>query len=104
MISYLRFATFVACSFVFQITNSFASDFDQDGIADFVLITVNQQNQLEWSAIDVNDVAKRSLGQLGELGDHVAVGRWTADGKSSKAIIHRGANNQYEWNLDLSKG
>lgn len=94
--------TIFAC--LVPLANLSAIDFDQDGYDDFVLIDINSKAQLEWFAIDINDSTRRSLGEFGKLGDHLAVGNWTADFRTSRALIKKRSSGEFEWNLDLPSG
>ena len=84
--------------------NSAAIDFDQDGFDDFITVTINNKNRLDWFAIDINDPAKRPLGQFGKAGDHLAVGNWTGNSQSSKALVKKKDSGDFEWNIQLANG
>jgi hypothetical protein len=100
----LKIGIFALVSSVFPAVNSYAIDFDQDGFDDFVLININAKNRLEWFAIDINDPVKRPLGIFGKAGEHVAVGSWFGNNTTSKALIKKKDDGNFEWNLQLSGG
>lgn len=104
MITYFRLTIFVTWLIFVPNFSALAIDFDQDGFADFVLVKPNSKGQLEWYAVDVNDTANRSLGQYGRLGNHLAVGNWSGNNNTSKAVISRKSSGEFEWSIDLPGG
>lgn len=105
MFSYTKLTIFVTIiSLVTPLFGALAIDFDKDGVSDFVLVNINDKGKLDWSAIDVNDSARRSLGQFGNAGNHLAVGDWSADATTSKALVSRKSTGEFEWNIELPSG
>lgn len=102
MILHLKISIVGCFAYFLSLSSAFAIDFDQDGLADFISINVNSAGQLEWSAIDLNDGLKKSLGQLGKSGDHLAVGEWKSDGKTSKAVISQSKSGRFTWTVESS--
>ena len=87
-----------------SVSSAYAIDFDSDGLEDFVLIELNLNSKLEWFAIDTNDATRRSLGEFGEAGVHLAVGEWTGSPQGSKALVRRKDSGDFEWDMDLPAG
>jgi hypothetical protein len=104
MISYIHRAIFVTCLSLQPFFAASAIDFDGDNFADFISIEIDQNQDLNWYALDINDSARRYLGKFGTVGNHIALGRWSGGNSSSKALIKKNSSGSFEWNIELNSG
>ena len=75
------------------------SDFDQDGISDPVAVSIDANQTLNWQGLMSSTSSKSSLGQLGQNGDHIILGRWTSALKPSIGTISKEKNGKATWRI-----
>lgn len=83
----------------FAQTSRVATDFDGDGLSDFVLIE-DSPTGLQWNALESSGAALRALGGLGYLGNHLALAKWLDTAGPHLAVVAgNAATRQIDWTL-----
>lgn len=79
-------------------------DIGNNGVSDLVLINVDAEKKLHWSAFLTPQSHVYDLGQLGVVGDHIIFQDWIGEGVPQKGVISVNDKNKIEWKIVSRQG
>lgn len=68
------------------------TDINSDGRSEVFLAQSSTESTLQFSAYDIITNTTTSIGSLGTLGDHIALGSWTQPGRPQIAVVSKGTD------------
>ena len=102
----LRYLTLLCATLISisRLAHAVPSDFDSDGSSDLVIVSVNSDKKLKWTAKLSSTGASSALGTFGVKGNHLAMAQWQSTGTQIGVVSLVKSTGKIKWTVKLNDG